>query len=202
MNRLFTHLRKHVFRGVIAIIPVGLSILAVYLLYTLVDRRVASVIAEVIHHRIPGLGILLVLLVLYFLGLLASNLIGREFLRVIEKGLDRIPLVRTTYQVGKQISAALSLPQQQVLTRVVLLEYLRPGMWTIGFVTGSLVQEGDAGERILKVFVPTPPNPTSGTIVLVRESDVRDPGWTVDEGMRTVLSAGIIGPAAIRPWTQ
>lgn len=198
-NRLLYHLRTHILRGTLAIIPVALSALAVYLLYTIIDRRVATAIAEVIHRRIPGLGLLLVVVLLYLLGLVASNLVGREFLRLIEKGFDRIPLIRTTYQVGKQISAALSLPQRQVFTRSVLVEYLRPGMWTIGFVTGILDTSG--GERILKIFIPTPPNPTTGTIVLVRESEVRDTGWTVDEAMRTIISAGIIGPTHILPWS-
>jgi uncharacterized membrane protein len=64
-------------------------------------------------------------------------------------------------------------------------------------VTGYLASDDGSG-RILKVFVPTPPNPASGTVILVRESDARDPGWTIEEGLRTVVSGGIIGPDQIR----
>ena len=201
MNRIIHHIRRHVLRGAIAIIPLALSALAVYFLYILIDRRVTTVIARMIHRNIPGLGILLLVIMLYILGLLATALTGREFLRLIEKALDRIPLIRTTYQVGKQISSALSPTHRQVFTRAVMVEFLRPGMWTIGFVTGIL-EPTTGGERILKVFIPSPPNPTTGQMILVRESDVRDTGWTVDEAMRTMISAGIIGPSHIRPWTD
>ena len=71
-------------------------------------------------------------------------------------------------------------------------------MWTIGFVTGVIIDRRNNNEKLLKVYIPTPPNPTSGTIVVVREAQTRDPGWSVEEGMKTVISGGIIGPGEFR----
>jgi len=88
------------------------------------------------------------------------------------------------------------LPEKQVFKKAVLVEYLKPGMWTLGFVTGTLMDKKQ-NERFLKVFVPTPPNPTSGTMVVVKESQIRDPGWSIEQALNTVLSAGIIGPEEI-----
>ena len=102
------------------------------------------------------------------------------------------------YQVGKQLSATLSLPERQVFKRAVLVEYLKPGMWTVGFVTGMVVDRSQNNETILKVYIPTPPLPTSGTMVLVKQSQTRDPGWTVEEAMKVVISGGIIGPDYIK----
>ena len=82
--------------------------------------------------------------------------------------------------------------------RAVLVEYLKPGMWTIGFVTGVVIDRNNSDEMLLKVFIPTPPNPTSGTMVVVRDSQTRNPGWSIEEAMKAVISGGIIGPTEIK----
>lgn len=197
MKRILTHLRRQIFRGAIAIIPAGLSVVAVRFLYREVDQRIAKPFDEIIGRHIPGLGFLIVLIVLYLLGLLASNFAGRQLLRVIEKISDYLPIVRTTYRVGKEVGSVLSLQDRQAFKRVVLIETFRSGVWTIGFVTGSLVDPDDPGTMILKVFVPTPPNPASGAVIFVRESETRDPGWSVEEALRTVVSGGMIGPHSV-----
>jgi uncharacterized membrane protein len=71
-------------------------------------------------------------------------------------------------------------------------------MWTIGFVTGTIIDKENSDETVLKFFVPTPPNPASGTVVVVKESQTRDPGWTIEEALKSVISAGVIGPTEIR----
>lgn len=145
----------------------------------------------------PGLGILLVLAALYLLGLVASNVMGKQIFTFVEWITNRIPLIKTTYQVGKQLTTTLSLPEKQVFKRAVLVEYLKPGIWTISFVTGTITDRKNPSEQLLKVFVPTPPNPTSGTMVVVKESQIRDPGWSIDEALKAVISGGIIGPTEI-----
>lgn len=197
MKNLFRHIRTYILRGLLAIIPLALCFFAVRLLYVSIDQRVVGMVERIIGWTFPGLGILLVLLVLYLLGLVASNVMGRQIFASIEWITNRIPLIKTTYQVGKQLSTTLSLPEREVFKRAVLVEYLKPGIWTIGFVTGTIIDTKDPGEKLLKVFVPTPPNPASGTMVVVKESQIRDPGWTIDEALKAVLSGGIIGPNEI-----
>jgi len=198
MKNLFSHIKTHIFRGLLAIIPLALTIIVIQFLYIAIDKRVMSMVDEIIGFRIPGLGIFLVLTVLYLLGFITSNVVGKKFFGLIERVTDRIPLIKTTYNVGKQLSATLSLPERHVFKRVVLVEYLKPGIWTIGFVTGVIIDRKNNGEKLLKVFVPTPPNPTSGTMVVVKESQTRDPGWSIEEAMKAVISGGIIGPTEIR----
>lgn len=186
----------YIFRGLLAVIPLGLTILAIRVVYVVIDRRIIDALAKVIGYRIPGLGVLLVLVLLYFLGLITSNVLGKRLLHVFENIFQRIPLIKTTYQVGKQISATLSLPERQVFQKVVLVDFFKPGNKVIGFVTGTLV-DGKTQEKLLKVFIPTVPNPTSGFLVVMRESETVDPKWSVDEAMKAVISGGIIGPETI-----
>ena len=198
MKSLFRHIRAYIFRGLLAIVPLALSFFSLKILYAGIDKRVTLMIEKYLGFTFPGLGVLLVLVTLYVLGLVASNVIGRQIFGFVEGIANRIPLVKTTYQVGRQLAVTLSLPQRQVFKRAVLVEYLKPGMWTIGFVTGTIIDKNNNGETLLKVFVPTPPNPTSGTMVAVKESQTRDPGWSIEEALKSVISAGVIGPTEIR----
>ena len=194
---IFSHLKKFISRGFLAVIPLFLSYLLVRFLYLTIDKRVVDLIAKLIGFRIPGLGIILVILTLYLLGLVVSHWFGRRIFDFIERLTRRIPLIGTTYQVGKQLEVTLTLPEKQIFKRAVLVEYLKSGMWPIGFVTGGVIDRKSNEEKILKVFIPTPPNPTSGTMILVREDQVRDPGWTIKEALNAVISGGILGPGAI-----
>lgn len=125
-------------------------------------------------------------------------MVGKQILGFFERIANRIPLIKTTYRVEKQLGVNLSLPEKEIFKRAVLVEYLKPGIWTIGFVTGEIIDRKSNDERLLKVFIPTPPNPTSGTMVVVRESQTRVPGWSTEEALEAVISGGIIGPSEFR----
>ncbi|MCR4336817.1 MAG: DUF502 domain-containing protein [Candidatus Omnitrophica bacterium] len=196
MKDFINHAKIYIFRGILAIIPLMLSWFALRFIYVLIDQRASALTDHLGWVRIPGLGLFLVLCTLYFIGLTASNVVGRNFFNLLEGITNRIPLIKTIYQVGKQVSYTLSLPEKQVFQRVVLVDYFKPGVWIIGFVTGTIVKEG-TDEKLLKVFIPTVPNPTSGLLVMLRESETIDPEWSVEEAMKTVVSGGIIGPQKI-----
>lgn len=197
MKTLFDHLKKYALRGLLALIPASITYFVVKFFYFAIDQRIMSLIEDKLGFSVPGLGILLLFIAMYLTGLAISNVIGRTTVNALERLFQRLPLIRTTYRVGQQLSTALSVPQQELFKRAVLINYLKPGIWTIGFVTGSIIDTVNNDEKLLKVFVPTPPIPTSGTMVLVREADTRDPGWTIEESLQTVISGGLIGPAKI-----
>jgi uncharacterized membrane protein len=197
MKRIFKHLKRYIFRGLLAVIPLGLTAFAIKILYTSIDKRITGLIEEIIGFSFPGFGLLLLVAVLYLLGLIVSNVLGRQIFGLLDRIANRIPLVKTTYSVGRQLSSSFSLPEKQVFRRAVLVEYLKPGIWTIGFVTGTIIDKGGNDEPLLKVFIPTPPNPISGTMVVVRESQTRDPGWSIDEALKAVISGGVISPTEI-----
>ncbi|MEW5900361.1 MAG: DUF502 domain-containing protein [Acidobacteriota bacterium] len=197
MKDLFKHLRTHIFRGFLAVIPLGLSFLVIRFLYLTIDTRVTGLIDRVLGFRIPGLGILLVVMVLYLLGLAASHWAGRKAFGLVEKITTRIPLIKTIYTLGKQIAEAFSLPEKQAFKRVCLVEHFRPGAWSVGFVTATVVDRGSPDEKMVRVFIPTAPNPTSGFVIVVKQSQVRELDWGVPDAMNSIISGGIVGPNQI-----
>lgn len=196
MRRLWGHVRRQIIRGFLASIPLIFSFLLIRFLYLAVDQRVAQLIQKVIGFRIPGLGLLLVLILFYLVGLAASHWAGRQLFRIIEAITIRLPIIKTIYLLGKKLAEALSLPDQQAFQKVVLIEYFRPGVWTVAFVTGS-TYDRQSGQKFLKLFIPTTPNPTSGFMAMVPEGQVRFVPWSTEEAIKVVISGGIIGPQEI-----
>lgn len=196
MKNVFRHLKTHVFRGFLALLPLALSFFVLRFLYLTVDQRIARLFERWLGFSIPGFGLILVLLLLYLLGLLASNWLGRAALGFLDRASAHIPLIKTIYLLGKQLGSAFSAPEKKGLKRVVLVEHFRPGVWSIGFVMGAFA-DGTTGEKMLRLFVPTAPNPTSGFMLIVDERQVRDVAWSVSEAMNIVLSGGLIGPEKI-----
>jgi len=197
MRGFFKHLKTYVFRGLLAIIPIGLSYLVIRFFYLTVDTRITKLLDRWLGFRIPGLGILLVLVSLYLLGLVASNWAGRKAFGLVELVTARIPLIKTVYTLGKQLADALALPDKGAFKRVVMVEHFRPGVWSVGFVTATLRDKKDKGEDMVRVFIPTAPNPTSGFVVMLNASQVREVDWSVSEAMNSIISGGMVGPDEI-----
>lgn len=199
MKQFFSHARSYIFRGLLAVIPLLLCVLAVKFLYEMIDKRVMSFIDNFVQVRqIPGLGILLVLVCLYFIGLVVSNVLGREAFRLIERISERIPFVKAIYQVGKQLSDSLSLGEgKKAFQKTILMDCNNNGVWVVAFVTGKTTDQR-TGEELLRVFVPTVPNPVTGFIFLAKPSQTVDPGWTVEEGIKMIVSAGIVAPPQVK----
>lgn len=196
MKIFLKHLKTYILRGLVASIPLILSFFVLKFFYIFIDQKVMNLIDGFVGFRIPGFGIILCFVVLYLIGYFTRNVIGRHLFNVIETISGKIPIIKTTYQVGKQLASTLSLPEQQVFKQVVLVDYFKPGVWSIGFVTGTMLNKKN-NETLLKVFIPTVPNPTSGLLVILKESQTIDPQWSVEQAMKAVISGGIIGPKEI-----
>jgi len=196
MSRVFAHIRRFIIRGTLALIPIALPAFAVYLLYGFIDKRLLGLVQKTFGISFPGLGIVLLLIVLYLFGLIVSNLFGRQVLEGVESLIGRIPIINTAYRIGKQLSGTLSQADSEMFRKPILVPYAAPNTWQVGFVTGTVRSEKD-DEDYLKVYVPTPPNPASGFVYFMREADTRDPGWTVEEAMQCILSGGLVGPDRI-----
>ena len=197
MKNFLNHFKLYVSRGLLALIPIGLTIFTIRIIYVFIDERIMEAVDQYIGYRIPGLGLLLFIVVLYFVGMITSNVLGRRIISVFDRVMSKIPLAKTAYQVGKQISDTLALPEKQIFKKAVLVDYFQPDAWVIGFVTGEITDE-KTGSTLLKIFIPTVPNPTSGFLVILKESQTKSPNWTVEEAMKMVISGGIIGPDRIK----
>jgi uncharacterized membrane protein len=140
--------------------------------------------------------VLLTIVILYSIGLLAANMVGRRVIDLMEALLDRVPLVKTVYRALKQIITSLSGDKLQDFKRVVLVPFPDSSMRAVGFVTRTF-RDSVTQEELCTVFIATTPNPTTGYLQYVRRGDVTDLNWTVEEAVRTVMSGGVLSPAYV-----
>ena len=141
---------------------------------------------------IPGLGLILAFVVILFCGMVTTNVLGKMFFDRLTKLVNKIPLVGLIYSGTKQILTSFLDSSSKKFGRVVLIEFPRAGCWSIGFVTttAQITKMGDGQEPLVGVFVPTTPNPTSGFLVYVPESQLRSIDISVEQAFRRIVSLG------------
>jgi uncharacterized membrane protein len=195
-------LRAYFLTGVIVTAPIGITAFLVWQFITFMDKQVGGLIPErynpesYLPFSVPGLGLLIMLAFLTLVGFLAAGLAGRTLVRIGERLLSRMPIVRSVYGTLKQIFETVLAQSSRSFREVVLVEYPRRGVGAIAFVTGSSRDEtsSSAEEELVHVFLPTTPNPTSGFLLFVPRKDLVHLDMTVEEGMKLVISGGIVGP--------
>jgi uncharacterized membrane protein len=151
-------------------------------------------------HHLPGLGFISAILAIFLVGLLTRNWVGKMMLRGLENLLLSIPLVKTVYHAAKQLMEAFSGANKSIIFREVLLvEYPRLGMYSVGFVTNRVdyLRADGTGEQLVNVYIPHPPNPTSGMFILLPPDQVHPLDLSVEEGLKLVLSGGIVSPTTL-----
>ena len=196
-------LRKWLLAGLLVIVPVAITIAVLRWIIDTLDQTLL-ILPEawrpdrLIGVHIPGFGVLLTLAILLIVGAIASNFVGKKLVNLGNRILARIPVVRGIYSSVKQVSDTLFSESGNAFRTAVLVQWPRPDVWTIGFVTGA--PGGDVttylrGEEFLSVYVPTTPNPTGGYFVMLRKSDCIELKMSVDEALKYVVSMGVVVPA-------
>jgi uncharacterized membrane protein len=193
-------LKRYFLTGLFVVVPIWGTILVLKTLFVTFDGLLGDLPERYITHRYPGLGILLLLLVIFMAGLLATNIAGRRVVTLWEHLLQHVPLVRGIYATIKSMMDVLSFQDtdkgKEKYSRVVMIEFPRKGQYALALVTGLTpgeVQEIST-ERVLNVYVPTSPNPTSGYLLFVPESELIPVSMTVDEAMKMMFSGGMYTP--------
>jgi len=189
-------LRNFFVTGLIVLIPVLTSILVLRFLFNVSDGVLGPLIARLSGVNIPGVGVIAGIVIILVTGLLATNYFGSRIIHLAETALSRMPVVRGIYLISKQIVDAFFQPETTPFKKVCMVEYPRKGIYTIGFVTRELPSETDT-EPMVSIFVAATPNPTFGFYIIVPKSEVTYLDMTVDEGLKMVVSGGIIVPAGI-----
>lgn len=146
--------------------------------------------------RIPGVGVVVLLVLLLLTGAFAANIVGQWWLRQGNRLLNKIPIVKSIYNSVKQVSDTLFSSSGQAFREAVLVQYPRQGAWTIAFVTGRPSGEvaSHLGQDLVSVYVPTTPNPTSGFFLMLPRNEVVTLRMSVDEALKYVISMGVVGP--------
>ena len=195
--------RRYVIAGLLVWVPILVTVLVVRFILDLMDQTLLLLPASVrpetlLGIHIPGLGLVLAVLLLIFTGMLVSNIIGRSLVGLWEDLMNRIPFVRALYSGVKSFSTTILSNQGNSFKKVLLIEYPRKGIWSVGFQTAGDVPliSAHTGEPQVCVFIPTTPNPTSGFIVMVPRSQAIELDMSTDAAMRMIVTLGVVVPAA------
>ena len=195
-------LRKWFVAGLLVIVPVAITVAVLNWIVGTLDQTLLILPRswhpdELLGYHIPGFGVLLTLAILLIVGAVASNFVGKKLVGLGDRIVSRIPVVRSIYSSVKQVSDTIFSESGNAFRTAVLVQWPRPDVWTIAFVTGT--PGGDVanylhGEDYVSVYVPTTPNPTGGYFVMLRKSDCIELRMSVDDALKYVVSMGVVAP--------
>ena len=193
MTRLRALLKRELITGIVLLAPVAGTLYLVYVLVSGVDALFPnSLRPRVLGYPLPGLGLVSVFLLALVVGVFAHNFIGRRMVTLFDAMFGKIPLFGGTYGLIKQVFESVFSSGAESFNRAVLVEYPRPGMYAIAFVTATNVPiTSSEGKELMSVFVPTTPNPTSGFYLLVEKSLVRELDISVQAAFKLVITMGV-----------
>lgn len=201
---MFPRIRRIFITGLLATVPLAVTVFLLSWLFTKLDRLSPLLTSSLIAiglplpagFRIPGLGILATAILIFVVGFITTTFVGGTIVTWGEKVLEKIPLVRTVYGGAKQVVEAVASQQAVTFNQVVMVEYPRKGLYSLAFVTressGEVQQVDD--RHLIYLFVPTTPNPTSGMLIAIPKEDVFPLSMTVEEGIKLVMSGGLLEP--------
>ncbi|MBT9610295.1 DUF502 domain-containing protein [Aquabacterium sp.] len=202
-------MKKYIFTGLLVWLPLAITIWvlmnvvgALDGVFTWLLHAVMAVLPTELHQPllglrdVPGLSVLILVTALWVTGVAATNIAGQWLVNQSNRIISHIPIVKSIYTSVKQVSDTLFSSSGQAFRQAVLVEYPRQGSWTIAFVTGKPTGEVGAllPEDMLTLYVPTTPNPTSGFMLIVPRSDVRELHMSVDEALKYIISMGVVAP--------
>lgn len=205
IDHFYRKLRNTILTGFFVLLPILITIASIVFIFNLFEKMLARPVSAIlkliglptlINYHIPGiLGLGLLIIFSLLLGLIVKNVVGRKTIIMGEKILSKVPLVWNIYYASKQIMESFSIGSKY-LQKVVLIEYPRKGLYTIGFITSEAKNEIQdvTKEDVINVFVPTTPNPTSGLLVMVPREDIIYLSMSIEDGIKLVVSGGMVVP--------
>ncbi len=191
MKKIRVFFKKYFITGLLVLLPIWATYYVLTALLGVIDGILADLPAQFFGHRIPGMGIITLILFVVFVGMLSANYLGSRIVKTSDELLQRVPLVRGVYFTVKQVMETFSMKHQ--FHGVALVEYPRKGCYSVGFMTGEMQGStvGMSG-KFVTVFVPTTPNPTAGFLLILPEAEVSKLGISVEEGMKFIISLGLV----------
>ena len=198
------YLKRYFITGLLVITPIWGTYLVLSTLLSLLEGFLGDFLKDFGRFYLPGMGIVALLILIFSVGIIATNFIGKKMMALWEGVLNKVPLVRNIYSVFKHIVDTISLQGKEQFKRVVLVEFPRDGVYAIGFVTG--VTRGEVQnlteEKVVNVFIPTTPNPTTGFFIFVPENKIMPLSMSVEDGLKMIISGGLYTPSYLKDIEQ
>lgn len=183
--------------GLLALVPIVVTIYIVVFFMKVFDNFLGRYVTLILRRPIPGVGFITGIIFIFLAGFVVTNVIGQRLIRLGERILMKVPVIPKIYFGAKQVVEAFTANNgTKAFEKVVLVEYPRAGTYAVGFISG--VTEGEIQEKtskkMINVFIPTTPNPTSGVLILVPEDEVIHLKMTIEDGFKFIVSGGVVVP--------
>ena len=191
MNSITQNFRSKIFAGLAALLPLYLTFFVIKFLFVTLEEM-SDPILKRFNLDIPGLGIILTILLIYILGFLVTNFLGRKIFNIGERIVKKVPIVNMIYTTLKQITDTFTKGSTDAFEGAVYIQYPRQGLWTMAFISGE--SKTKDGVPYYHLFVPTTPNPTSGFFLMIPQADTVATGMSVEDGLKTIISGGLLAP--------
>jgi uncharacterized membrane protein len=197
LNILKRKSRQYFLSGLLLVIPLVITILVIKAIFNFLDSLLLPYLQPRLGYWVPGIGIIITLLGIYLIGILVTNFIGRKFVNLGEKFLMNIPIAKSIYGSVKQIIETFSYKEGQSRKKVVMVEYPKENVWSIGLVNGETLHPATK-ETMFNILIIASINPTSGFFILVPQHKAIDLNLTVEEAMKWIVSGGIVTPEKLK----
>jgi len=196
--------RRKMITGLLVVFPIFVTFFVIKFLFNVIGGILSPVVIKAVgffgfspsskidEFVITSVAFVLTFVALYSIGVIATNFLGKVIISFFETILHNVPIIKNVYTSSKKLIEIISLPSRQSFKRVVIVEYPRVGMKAFAFVTGSLKTQN--GTELSSIFIPTTPNPTSGFLIYLSERDIEETDLSVEEGMKLIVSGGILVP--------
>ena len=191
MNSITQNFRSKLFAGLATLLPLYLTFFVIKFLFVTLEEM-SNPILKRFNLDIPGLGIILTVLLIYILGFLVTNFLGRKIFNLGERIVKKVPIVNMIYTTLKQITDTFTKGSTDGFEGAVYIQYPRQGLWTMAFISGE--SKTKDGVPYYHLFVPTTPNPTSGFFLMIPQADTVATGMSVEDGLKTIISGGLLAP--------
>ena len=191
MNSITQNFRSKLFAGVATLLPLYLTFFVIKFLFVTLEEM-SDPLLKRFNLEIPGLGIILTVVLIYILGFLVTNFLGRKIFNLGERIVKKVPIVNIIYTTLKQITDTFAKGSTDTFEGAVYIQYPRQGLWTMAFISGE--SKTKDGVPYYHLFVPTTPNPTSGFFLMIPQADTVATGMSVEDGLKTIISGGLLAP--------
>jgi uncharacterized membrane protein len=197
---MIKNIKRYFGTGILITLPVFVTIYILLIVFRLIDgiwgKLINIYIKKHLGFTIPGIGFILGIITITVIGFIATNFIGKRFFRSLEHWFLKFPLIRQIYPPFRQIMDSIVSKESPAFKKVVLVEYPRKGIWSMGFLTNDSFDEAKkaSGNELCHVFIATTPTPFSGFLIMVPKNEVKVLNISIEEGIKLIVSGGIVRP--------